>query len=59
MKYTLNHDRGMTVIEAKSIRQARKYAREEYGRAGSARAKKATEEDIAWYLAMGGYIYEA
>lgn len=48
-----------TIIEAKNINQAKKYARQYFGNIMSPRVEYASEEDVSWVKAMGGYIHKA
>ena len=48
----------MTIVEAKSIRSARKWAWEEYGRYMEPRTTRAKGEDVDWCKMMGGAIHK-
>ena len=48
-----------TIIEAKNINKAKKYAREYFGTHMSPRVEYASEEDVSWVKTMGGYIHKA
>jgi len=55
VKVEFNHN--MLVVEAKNITRAVHYATKEFGAYQAPYlGQKATEEDIAWFEAMGGKI---
>jgi hypothetical protein len=45
-----------SVVEARNISSAKKYVREEDGRAAAATVDRATDEDVESFLSMGGNI---
>ncbi len=53
-RYKVETDRGMTIVKANSIEEAKEIALRDFGRFGFAKLQIATQEDIEWYLAMGG-----
>ena len=52
MRVKVECDLGLTIIEAKTIREAEKEAERMYH--GPYYVAEATKEDIDWYLAMSG-----
>lgn len=53
------HGCEITIVMAKHILHARKWAREEYGRRNHPVVTRATEGDIDWVKGMSGMIHVA
>jgi len=48
----------MTIVEAKNIRLARRWAQGEYGRVMEPQVTPAKKDDVEWCKAMGGMIHK-
>ena len=48
----------ITIVEARSIKIARNYAKSQFG-AIITKVTKATEDDVSWVKGMGGRIHKA
>ncbi len=59
MLFAVETDRGLFLVEAYNKPQARKYMREEYGRAESIRKISTEKSDVEWGKAMGALIHDA
>lgn len=56
--YVVKLDNGVTIVKAKSIAIARKWAYSYFGSSKSPQTLYATEKDLDWVRSMGGTIHE-
>ncbi len=56
--YKIDSMQGMAIVKAERIEKAIADAKAENGSRNIKSVTPATKEDIAWFGAMGGYIYE-
>ena len=59
-KYKIDLSGGyVTIVRAKTIQLARKWAKEEYGKVGNPIVARATKKDVEWVQTMSGMIHVA
>jgi hypothetical protein len=56
--YKIEHGSGVSVVQATSLERARSDAYAEYGSRNLKSVTTATDGEVDWFRAMGGYIYE-